>query len=458
MRASRRALSACLLGLAASGCALLGVGEQQARLAQRCTVSGTVSVQLPQPVAGQDDASIVVALFRHTAGDRKVLGNWRLFDFVVLDKAGRWSFDALPGDMAVTATLDLNRNLSHDPGEPTFVPTDDQVLACTNQNEQLIQDIVINTVSPPDSMRMDFFGIRVGEQQAQLGNALESVPLTAGEVTTLDDPDFGRERAVMGLWRPFDFITHTKSGIYFLQPFDKARTPVLFVHGLAGTPTDFRTLIGALDTRRFQPWVAYYPTGVPLAPMARRLGELLREVRMHYGVDHVIVVAHSMGTLVSRAMLLSMAQSGDNFVPLYITIAGPWNGVASAGLGVRQAPTPVWSWIDLAPGSDFLAGLFYQGQGKDRARRHLPDDLRHELIFSYLPDESGDGVVALASELRVEAQDDARALYGVQAGHVGVLSDPRTLNIVGGLLRRALAPAATAEAVRQPRTGSTAHK
>jgi pimeloyl-ACP methyl ester carboxylesterase len=430
------ALAGALLCAMTGGCALFEVGAQQAKLAQRCTVSGTVSVQLPEPVPGQDDASIVVALFRHTGGERMVRANWQLFDFTVLDKPGQWTFDALPGEVAVSATLDVNRNLSHDPGEPTFVPTEDQLLTCTDRHEQFVQNIVINTRTPTDSMRVDFFGIRIGEQQAELSNALESVALTAGEVTTLDDPAFARERATMGLWRPYDFITQTKSGIYFLQPFDPSRTPVLFIHGLSGTPTDFRTLIGALDQRRFQPWVAYYPSGVPLAPMARRLGELLREVRMRYGVGQVVVVAHSMGTLVSRAMLLSMAQSGENFVPLYVTIAGPWNGVASAGLGIRQAPTPVWSWVDLAPGSDFLANLFYQGKGKSRVRRHLPGSMQYELIFSYLPDESSDGVVALTSQLRVEAQDDAYALHGVQASHVGVLSDPRTLGIVGKLLRQ----------------------
>ncbi len=97
--------------------------------------------------------------------------------------------------------------------------------------------------------------IEVRAQQAKLEAAGLLVPGTAntvelslgdraalGTLASLDDARFSQERAADGLWRPFDFILHAVPGLYFLEPFDPRRTPVLFVHGVSGTPRDFRFL------------------------------------------------------------------------------------------------------------------------------------------------------------------------------------------------------------------------
>lgn len=65
-----------------------------------------------------------------------------------------------------------------------------------------------------------------------------------------------------GLWRPFDFVASSYAGIYFLEPDDPRKTPVLFVHGMQGTPASFATLASKLDRSRFVPWFYYYPSGV----------------------------------------------------------------------------------------------------------------------------------------------------------------------------------------------------
>jgi hypothetical protein len=49
--------------------------------------------------------------------------------------------------------------------------------------------------------------------------------------------------------------------IQVLEPYDTSRIPVLFIHGIGGTPRDFRAVIDALDRTRFQAWVFSYPPG-----------------------------------------------------------------------------------------------------------------------------------------------------------------------------------------------------
>ena len=49
-----------------------------------------------------------------------------------------------------------------------------------------------------------------------------------------------------------------------LQEYDARRMPVIFVHGMSGTPLDFSAAIASLDRSKYQPWVLYYPSGLRL--------------------------------------------------------------------------------------------------------------------------------------------------------------------------------------------------
>ena len=63
-------------------------------------------------------------------------------------------------------------------------------------------------------------------------------------------------------------ITRRKTGLYFLQPYDPDRIPVVFVHGLISTPFDWVQTINGLQAdpeicKRYQFWVFAYPTVIP---------------------------------------------------------------------------------------------------------------------------------------------------------------------------------------------------
>lgn len=262
-----------------------------------------------------------------------------------------------------------------------------------------------------------------------------SAVTAAGKVTTLSDPRFAAENVKAGMRAPYDFILNVGPGVYFLEKYDPSRIPVLFVHGIDGSPHNFKYLIERLDRQRFQPWVYYYPSGARLGLIADHLAQTVLQVELRYRVPKLIVVAHSMGGLVARGFLLR-SEPDRLHIPLFISISTPWGGQSAAQIGLDLSPTAVRSWHDIAPESDYLQSLFYT---QSAGRRSLPALTRHQLLFSFRKGsssfgESSDQVVTVASELRAEAQDEAAGVYGFDATHTGILEDPQVSLRVNKLL------------------------
>ncbi len=275
--------------------------------------------------------------------------------------------------------------------------------------------------------------------------------LAVGVVTTLDEELFSRDRIHDGLVDPVDAPRPVGFGIFFLQPYDPRKIPVLFVHGISASPLDFRDALPALDLERYQPWVMSYPSGMRLAVVAEVLSEQLVELHERLHSRPVVVVAHSMGGLVSRAAILRLSREGRaDLVQKFISISTPYGGQPTAALGVRHARQPVPAWTDLSPGSDFLRDL----------ESPLPPTLPFYLIFSYGShgyDEHGDNrhfwdlarwfsvslfagsndsSVTLSTQLALYAQRGATQTMGFDVDHVSILSLPDALECVAGLLDR----------------------
>lgn len=105
------------------------------------------------------------------------------------------------------------------------------------------------------------------------------------------------------------------ANLNFLQPYDSKRIPVLFVHGLQDTPASFTPLYLSLlqdpEIRRHcQFWAFSYPSGYPYPYSAsllrRELDDVAREFPGHRGM---VIVGHSMGSLISRLMVTN---AGDH--------------------------------------------------------------------------------------------------------------------------------------------------
>jgi pimeloyl-ACP methyl ester carboxylesterase len=118
---------------------------------------------------------------------------------------------------------------------------------------------------------------------------------------------------VMGALRSAHY--EKKTGLYFLQPYDPDRIPVVFVHGLISTPFDWVKTINGLQAdpeirKRYQFWVFAYPTGNPVLYSALRLREELAKVdKLYPNHKDYVLVGHSMGGLLSQAQVTSMTRA-----------------------------------------------------------------------------------------------------------------------------------------------------
>lgn len=146
----------------------------------------------------------------------------------------------------------------------------------------------------------------------------------------------------------FSEITARRAGLYFCEPYDPDKIPVVFVHGLMSSPHAWLSFINELNRdpefrRRYQPWVFFYPSGAPIAGTALLLRRSLADVASHYPLKrNIVLIGHSMGGILSR---LQVTDSGDKL----------WNE------------------------------LF--GERADEVRREFPDDslLKRALIFRANP-------------------------------------------------------------------------
>jgi pimeloyl-ACP methyl ester carboxylesterase len=266
-------------------------------------------------------------------------------------------------------------------------------------------------------------------------------PYTGDQMAVLEDARFASANARTGVWMPWKFQQAAGRGIYFLDSHDDSKIPVLFIHGMYGSPRDFRYLINRLDRMSFEPWVYYYPSGASLLGTAEHLLRQIDALCAHYDVRSIIIVAHSMGGLIARDILLRMSRSYRTAVPVLITLSTPWDGHRAAGIGARFWPTAVGSWHDLAARSPYIEALF---ETKGGSPRHLPVRTEHHLFASLGRSKNrgaggDDQVVSVSSQLRAAAWMDSYRICWFDETHVGILNSTAVANSINRTLATVLA-------------------
>ena len=108
--------------------------------------------------------------------------------------------------------------------------------------------------------------------------------------------------------------------LIMLEPYQAAKVPVIFVHGLLSDPLTWSGLVNELRARdwfnqRYQVWVYGYPTG---RPFLRSAADLRHECRAAFEelaggqpdtpLERAVLVGHSMGGLVSKTADYSQRQ------------------------------------------------------------------------------------------------------------------------------------------------------
>ncbi len=247
-------------------------------------------------------------------------------------------------------------------------------------------------------------------------------PTSAGAIADLDNPAFSAEQGSNGFWAPLEFFKKYGANVYFLEPYDRKKTPVLFVHGAAGSPQDWRYFVNNIDRSRYQPWIFYYPSGARLATVSFLLSKKLHDLYGKYHFDHMFIVAHSMGGLVSRGTIIEKSVFQDS-LKLFVSISSPWGGEQRAKTGVRHSPAVIPSWKDVEPDSEFIKLIF---------ATKFPSSLRYYLFFGHkgggsLFRQNNDNTVTLESMLDMRAQAEALKVTGLNEDHVSILSSPEMM-------------------------------
>jgi pimeloyl-ACP methyl ester carboxylesterase len=194
----------------------------------------------------------------------------------------------------------------------------------------------------------------------------------SGIVTTLDDPVFSRKIGKIGHYSPSKFHEIVPSFFYELEG-DQSKIPIIFVHGLGGTPSIFKYIVDRLDRDRFQPWFFYYASGESL----ERNAEILYKVMDRYMTDYdsVVLTAHSMGGLVTRsAISMYNEKRRSDYIRMFISFCTPYDGVEATALVVKSSPVLAPSWLDVATGSRFI---------KEIHKKKIPEHIDFRLFFAY---------------------------------------------------------------------------
>jgi hypothetical protein len=319
-------LSLLLVGLALSGCAtmkrVIGFKDQVAQVQGNARIEGRIDTE------GPAEGTLVVVLGRVSDTPGELPAG---VDSFVRVRPGTFAFPVAPGRYQLGAYEDRNRNGLLDLDERAMRVRDSPVLEA-GPGEVKRHDIVLKIGAFIEELEepLDVLGVVERSAQEQHIFSLWAWSVQGKICEDLDDDIYGPAAGPRGLWEIMDFVNDGLAGIYFLEPYDPERIPVLFVHGISGYPQEFSTLIDSLDRDRFQPWFYFYPSGFPLDGLSNHLATLLERLQIRHDFDELAIIAHSMGGLVSRGAILKYAAETERDI-----LALP--GVVECGLFVGLA-------------------------------------------------------------------------------------------------------------------------
>ena len=422
------------VSIALGGCVLIRAKRDQKQIAGLGRLEGTVRTEQ------ESDKPLVVLLFTEASMQAGSVDELEVVDHFVRVRPGSYAFAVTPGVYRVLAFEDANADGNYDPDEPLLNSRAEGSRVELAPGETVERNLVIPTegravggVTGP----VDIAALQARTMSDQVARSIGAL-LVRGELAELSDEKFGSKSGRMGLWEPLNFVIRVGAGIYLTEPYDPDRVPVLFVHGISGYPQEFTDLIEGLDRRRFQAWFYFYPSGVRLDNLGRSGAEQMLQLQLRHGFRDFVVVAHSMGGLVSRALIFHHAADSEREdIPLLVTLSTPWGGDTRAISGVERSPVVIGSWRDMAANSEFLKDLFWEPDDPE-VPRALPERVAWHMMFSYRGksrgDQSTDGSVTLKSQLRLEAWEQAVTAFPLDYSHTGILRSPEARQHLNELL------------------------
>jgi pimeloyl-ACP methyl ester carboxylesterase len=246
-----------------------------------------------------------------------------------------------------------------------------------------------------------------------------------------DDRKFTQPVILQAAWLPLQFIRDVGYGLYIDEPLVKNKPLLVLVHGINDSPRRWQPLLKKLDHEKFQVLRFHYPGGMSIDVTAQVLAQMLHRVLLQSPKSDIVIVAHSMGGLVSRAAIQYLETFGNaSSVKEFFSIATPWGGHQLASIGIQQSPLIVPVWRDLALESEFFQGIY---------SRRLPATVRFNLLYASgggieIFGEPNDGVVTVKSQLDERARREAVQVRNINAAHIPALVDKDTVSLINTAL------------------------
>lgn len=386
-----------LVCIVAPGCSLMKIKTEANKSLASTILVGHVST------SGPGKAPVIVAAYSKTEGKREIA------HYTVLHESGEYELIVPPGDYYIFAFIDQNSNLIYDEGEAAGQYGEPKMVSVPAGGVIVLVDFGI----PEEGSEIDFpRGRKISPVKPR-----EMHSRMAGAIADFDHVRFSAKTGEKGFREPVEFFKELGGNIYFLDPYDPRKIPVLFVHGAGGSIAEWKHLVGHIDRTRFQPWFFYYPSGARIKSMSYLLYWKLINLQIKYKFDKLYITAHSMGGLVVRSFIVDYGRFCP-YIKLFISLATPWGGDRMAQYGVKQSPAVIPSWIDMQPESEFIQSLY---------REKMPETISFYMFSGHRggrnPFQSNnDGTISLTSIQDLRPQAEAKMNYIFNEDHVSILT------------------------------------
>lgn len=208
----------CIVFLVFPSCAFKKLGKEVSILDQTSLLQGTISTSSPH------NQPLIVLLYHLLDDDKKLIA------YSIHHTPGTFTFIRLPGQYLIAAFEDANEDLMYQPDEYSGYANDSGVITIKPGEDRLNLDLTVQ--HPQKVILTEAPDLTSPNTKTQL----DLPNIQAGEIVSLEDRRFSYKNAEKGLWQPNKFLRKVGGGVFFLELFDPKKIPVVFVHGVGGSP------------------------------------------------------------------------------------------------------------------------------------------------------------------------------------------------------------------------------
>ncbi len=192
-----------------TSCAFNNLGKEVAILDQTSLLQGSISSASPHK------KPLIVLLYQFLNNEKKLVA------YSIHHTPETFTFVRMPGQYLIAAFEDTNEDLIYQPTE--YASYFDNATVINVKSGEDLSSLDLTLKHPDDVSLTESPDLTTLATKSEL----DLVKRSAGEIVTLEDPRFSPKNGHLGLWEPIQFLLTIGGGIFFLEPFDPEKIPVL---------------------------------------------------------------------------------------------------------------------------------------------------------------------------------------------------------------------------------------